>query len=121
MIAERYGARDAVFKLPHIAGPVILQEAFHRGGGYLHRNAFGVAIEEVVHEHRDVRAAVAQSWKMHSDDVQAKVQVLAKSSSPISSFEIAVGCGNDAHVNGDTLIAANGTDFLFLQDAQQLG
>jgi len=58
---------------------------------------------------------------VNGDHVEAEVKIFAEGSVLIGGFEIAVGGGDDADINFDALIAAYGTNFFFLQDAQQFG
>src|SRR5262249_49631014 len=57
-VAQGDGARDAVLELADIAGPVILQEAFHSGGRDLEIVVASVAVQEVMNEHGNIGAAV---------------------------------------------------------------
>ena len=78
MIAECYGARNAIFQFAHVSRPFVMQQALHGRRGDLQMPAGGIAIQKVVHKRRNVRTAFAQGRKMHGDDVQAKVQVFAE-------------------------------------------
>src|SRR5580700_526856 len=57
---------------------------------------------------------------MHGNDIQAEVQVFAKRPIAIGGFKIAIGCGDYAYIDIDSLIASNGTYFFFLENAQKL-
>ena len=59
--------------------------------------------------------------QMHRNHVEAEVKILAERASAIFGLEVAVGGRDDADVDLDFLIAANRTNFLFLQNAQKLG
>src|SRR5271168_5202791 len=80
-----------------------------------------VAIEEMVDEHGNVRAAIAEGREMHGHDVQSEIEILAKSAGAIGGLEIAVGGGDDADVNVHFFVAADGADFFFLKDTKELG
>ncbi len=54
-------------------------------------------------------------------NVQAEVEIFAEGAVLVRGFEIAVRGGDDAHINFDSLIAADRSNFFFLQDAEQLG
>ena len=54
---------------------------------------------------------------MHGDDVETKVQVLPKLVFLNALLELAVGGGDDAHVDIDRAVAADALEFAFLQHA----
>src|ERR1700736_2263849 len=72
-------------------------------------------------QHGNVGAAVAESRQMYGHDVEAKIEVLAEGAIAISGFEIAVGSGDDTHVDVHLFIAADGANFFFLEHAKELG
>ena len=80
----------------------------------------GIFLEEVIDQQRDVFAALAQRRNADRDDVQAIVEIFAKQVFGNGFVEIAVGGGNDAHVDGDFAGAADRTHGALLQHAQQL-
>src|SRR5580704_2368341 len=121
MIAEGYRAGDTVFQLANIAGPIVLKETFHRGCGDLKVFPAGVAIEEVVDEHGNVGATIAECRKVYGYDVETEIEVLAEGAAAVGGFEIAVGSGDDAHVDVHFFVAADRTDFLFLENAEEFG
>src|SRR6267143_4780193 len=57
---------------------------------------------------------------MEGHDIQAEIQILAEGAVLVRGFEVAVRGGDHSHVDFDPLVAAYGTNFLFLQNAQQL-
>ena len=57
---------------------------------------------------------------LHRDDVQAEEQVLAEAPRRDLGLEVAVGRGDDAHVDLDRLGRADAADLALLQHAQQL-
>src|SRR6267142_124072 len=121
MIAERDGAGDAVFQFADVAGPIVMQQALHRGGSNLEIGASGIAVEKMMNEHGNVGATVAQRGKMNGHDVQEEMKIFAESAVAISGFQVAIGGGDNAYVDRDVRIAAYWPNFLFLQDAQELG
>ncbi len=120
MVAQSYGAGDAILELAHISWPFVLQETFHRARSDLNGFSRRVAIEEAVHQLRNIGSALAQAGKMDRYDVQAKIKVLAKCSRAISRFEFAVRRRDDANIHGNFVVASHGPNFLLLQNAQQL-
>src|SRR5689334_14631068 len=58
---------------------------------------------------------------MQRNHVEAKIEVLAKVSFFVSGLEVPVGGSDDAYIDFDFLIAADGTNFFFLQNAEELG
>ena len=86
MIAEGYRAGDTVFQLANIAGPIVLKETFHRGCGDLKVFPAGVAIEEVVDEHGNVRATIAECRKVYGYDVETEIEVLAEGAAAVGGF-----------------------------------
>ena len=77
--------------------------------------------EEVVHELRDVLAALAQRRELDVDDREAEVEVLAEGALVDHLAQVAVGGGEHAHVDLDDLVAADALDLAVLEHAQQLG
>src|SRR5216684_1916766 len=53
-VAQRHCACDAVFQLPDVSRPVIVQQTLHRRGCDLHVRAFGIAIQKMVNQHGNV-------------------------------------------------------------------
>ena len=80
-----------------------------------------VAVDEVVDEGNDVFFAVAQRGDEDGDDGETVVEVLAKLIFADGFFEIAVGGGDDAHVDLHVLDAADAADDLIFEDAQEFG
>ena len=80
----------------------------------------GGADEEVVDQRRDLVAALAQRPERQADDVEAIEQILAESAVPDQAFEIGIGRGDDADVDGEGRRLAERTDFAGLEEAEQL-
>src|SRR5580704_15053613 len=121
LVAERDGAFDAVFQFAHVTRPVVLQQGFHGGVGDLHHPSGGAAFEEPVRQSGDVGATLAQWRHMHRNDVQSKIEILAEGARAIFLFKVAVGGGDHAHVDFSALVAADGTHFFLLENAQEFG
>src|SRR4029079_12564627 len=83
--------------------------------------ALAVFVEEEADELGDVFFPIAQRRGDDLDDFEPVVEVLAKVAGADHLLEIAVGGGEDAHVDGDAPPPAELLDLPFLQDAQELG
>ena len=77
-------------------------------------------LEEVLHEQRDVLAALAQRRQLHRDHVQPVEEILAERAVGDHLREVAVGRGDDAHVDLDRVRVADALELALLQHAQQL-
>src|SRR5215813_282262 len=115
LVAEGNGALNAVFQFANVARPVVLEQRLHGGVGDLHRPSGNAAFEEPVSEHGDVGTTLAQRRNVDGYDVQPKVEVFAECAGTVFALEIAVGGGDHAHIDARTLVAADRSDFLFLQ------
>ena len=80
----------------------------------------GGADEEVVDERRNLVAPLAEAAEWQADDVEAVEQVLAESAVPDQAFEVGVGGGDDADVDGEGRRFAERTDFAGLEEAEEL-
>ena len=77
-------------------------------------------LEEMLHQQRNVVAPLAQRRQLHRDDVQAVEQILAERAVRDHLREVAVGRGDDAHVDLDRVRVADALELALLQHAQQL-
>ena len=77
-------------------------------------------LEEVLHQHRNVVAAIAQRRQLNRDHVQAVVEILAKRALGHHPRQLGIGRGDDAHVHLDRLVVADALELALLQRAQQL-
>ena len=96
-------AAHLVLELADVAGPAIEEQALHRffGDAQLAFLEFlGGAGDEVVDEAGDLVAAFAQRRDRQADDVEAVEEVLAEAAVADGVFEIGVGGGDDADVDG---------------------
>ena len=89
-------------------------------GARRHPLAFRENPREVVHEQRNVLAAVAQRRHDNRDDVQSIEQILAELSFGNLGLERLVRRGDHAHVDRDRLRAANAIDDAIFEHAQHL-
>src|SRR5438034_8127906 len=58
--------------------PLILQKAFHGWRCYLDLRGLGVAVQEMMHEHGDVRAPVAQRSEEHTSELQSHSDLVCR-------------------------------------------
>ena len=78
-------------------------------------------VEIVLDEQRNLLAALAQRRHVEADDVEAVEEVFAKAAVGDELFEVGVGGGDDADVDGDGPRLAERMDLAGLEEAQQLG
>src|SRR5215470_118074 len=71
-------------------------------------------------EQWDIVASCAQRRQLNGNNAQPVIEVLSKASFGDFLLKILIGSGNDAHVDIDFFVAANGPDLAFLQDAVEL-
>ena len=115
---------DQVLQLTHVAGPVVVQELVRQlRADRRHRLVVlhGVLPQEVLGEDRNLLPPLAQRRQADRDDVQAEVQVLAELSRRDRRFEVAVGRGDQPHIDLDVRLAAEPRELAVLQHLQQLG
>src|ERR1700753_1916909 len=79
----------------------------------------GVTIDKVLNQERDVFPSFAEGGHLDGKDVEAVVQIFAECSGCNGSLQIAIGCGDDAHVCTDDLGAANTLKLTLLQNPQE--
>ena len=77
-------------------------------------------VEKVLDEQRDVFLALAQRRQLHGDDVQPVEQVFAELPVGHHARQVAVGRGDDAHVDLGRVRVADALELALLQHAQQL-
>ena len=120
---EHDRALDGVLELAHVARPVgRLQRLEHAG---LHAvdalaGALRVLRDEVIDEHRDVLAPLAQRRNVDRDDVQPVVEILLEPAVGDHLPQVAVGRGDHPHVDLLRALGAERLELALLQHAQQL-
>ena len=119
------GALQDVLELADVAGPVVAPRASasRRQGCVSIRllSARDRPPHQVLDEQRDVLAAIAQRRERDREHVEPIVQVAAEAALAHFLGQIAVGRGDDAHVDVHRARAAQPLELSFLQHAQQLG
>ena len=120
---EKEGLADGVLEFADVARPgLLLKQSDGFGGDGRGGNADLGAIfaKEVTSHFRDILLALVEGREGDGDDVEAIEEILAEHSFLDGSFEVAMGGGNDADIDGDGFPAADALDDFFLQDAKQL-
>ena len=121
---EDNAALDGVFQLADVAGPLVVHQQAERFGGELaglEAVFFGVELEEMRGEQRDILLAVAQRRQVERDDVEAVEEVFAEAALFDGLLQVDVGGGDDADVDLDFVGAAEMHEAAVLQHAQDLG
>src|SRR6267378_5461814 len=122
-VAHDNGAINRVLKLADIAGPLEPRQVSHglaadAGDGAIFLGA--ESREKMSQQMRDVLAARPQRRNRQRQHMQAIEQIFAEMSAFDALQQLAVGRGDDAHVNLHRLAPANRLDRAFLQRAKQL-
>src|SRR5207245_2603034 len=111
-------------QLADVAGPRVLGEHLHRlrrEAGELLAALAAEAIDEVLHQQRDVVAPLLERRERDVEHVEAEVEVLAEAAPLDLLLEVAIGGADHAHVDADLALAAQPAQPLLLHDAQELG
>ena len=120
---ERHHAANLVLQLPHVAGPPVEEQMFHRLFGEADL-AFvelgGGASEEVVDEAGNLVASLAERWNAKTDDVEPVEEILAKAVVAHEQLEIGVGGCDDADVHRERRFAER-RDLARFEEPQELG
>src|ERR1700687_1762018 len=83
--------------------------------------ALRIAAKKMVCQHVDIFLALAQRPQMNFDGIEAKKQVLAKTSRGGFRGSIHAGGGNHAHIHAASAGSADALELAGLENAQQLG
>ena len=117
-------ALDQILQLAHVAGPVPRLQTAHCLGGELRRDALQPGAErlnEGIHQAGNILLTLAQRRDLQRNHIQAIVEVAAERAFFHRIQQIAVGSGDDAHVDLDGMGRADSHHFALLQHAQQAG
>ncbi len=117
------GSFDHVFQLPHIARPVIRDKPVDGAGGQ-HRSLrelklHGLAVDEVMHQGRDVFSSLPERRDRDGKDIEAEPEVFAKSPRSDHLLEVSMGGRYNPNVHRDGTCSSHTLDFFFLKDMQQ--
>ena len=120
---KRHGALDGVFQFAHVAGPVVGHQAAHGVFGDGAHGPLRIAelFEEGADQQRNIALALAQRRQFDLHHVQPEEEVLAEPAGADGRFQVAIGGGDDAHVECARVRWRPPAEFALLQHAQQLG
>ena len=123
LVRQRHGSFQHGAKLTNIAGPGIFAQPQQSVAGERDLVAPFDAepFQEVFGKFRDVLHVIAQGRHHDLDALQPEEQVLAETVGFHVAVQIAMGGGEDAHVDLDFCLGAHRSKTLALDHAQQLG
>jgi hypothetical protein len=119
-LAQRDRALDHVLELARIALPATAPEALERGRCEAQRVSLCVPLEARERQQRDVLGALAQRGDRDRDHVEPIEQVAAEAPRLDLRLQVAVGGGDDAHIDLHRRVAAHRTHLAVLEHAQEL-
>ena len=115
---------QGVFKLPHVARPVVIDQRAHGSLRNLADRLLKFVADrsqEMKGECGNVVASISQGRRVNREDVDAVIQVLSEATFGYHSFEVLVGGRDEPHVGLLHYGAAHRPELALLNDAQQLG
>src|SRR5438093_5833554 len=121
-IAQDYGPLNDVLQLTNIPRPSVGLEKLHGPRVDISdalARLFGITLDEVFDEQRNVVDAFAQRRNSERKDVEAVEEVGAKAARFDGKFEIAICGRNHPHVDGNRLAASDPFKLAFLKHPQQ--
>src|SRR5687768_13127732 len=117
ILSARHRALNFITKLTHVAGPV----ADHQEIDGLRRDLYvfpaklrRIVIDVVIDDSRNLRTTLAKRRHTQTDNVQAVIEILAKTTLRDHIFKIGIRCRDDAHVNFTRTLLAKWLDLAFL-------
>src|SRR5262249_48056772 len=122
-LAEEHGALDHVLQLADVAAGAVPRERGERvGGDRRHRALQDTAVlgEKVLDQERDVAGPLVQRRQPDAEHTQPEVQVLAEAAALDLDGEVAVGGGDDPHVDPHRAGRTDRADLTLLQGAQEV-
>src|SRR5207249_432326 len=120
-LGQNRRAFDAILQLAHVARPAVGAELLFRGGREDERLLVQVvaeAIDEVARQRRDVVEPLAQRRNGDRKDRQPEVEIFAVLPRRDRGFEVAIRCGDDAHIHLQRHGAADALESLLLERAK---
>src|SRR5580698_7664385 len=117
-------ALDYVAQLAHVARPGVAHERIDGIIGDFARTAAiggGEFLQKMAGEERNIFFALAQRRDHEGDYVEAVEKIFTKIALGDFIFEIFVGGGDDADIDGDGIVTAYRNEALLLESAQNLG
>src|SRR5262249_7511091 len=101
VLRHQHGALDDMIEFPNVSGKSMLEQMLARGlvePADLFSITFCVLSEEVVGQRHDVIASIAQWRQPNLNRIQAKQEVLSKTTCTDFIFKTCIRGGDDAHV-----------------------
>src|ERR1700722_6271684 len=117
------GALNSVFQLPNVPGPIMRS---HGGGSLFSKTADSAgeflieAVQEVICQQDDVRAAVSQWRDVDGEGIHAIEQVGAECTVADFVVQVGVGRGDDPYIDLDFSASPDTLQDLVLQEPKQL-
>src|SRR5437016_2825891 len=114
---------DQIRELADVPGPSVPTECIQRlARDDLDPAVHGtrVPLDEIAHQGRNILGPLAERRDMDREHVEPVVEVVPEALLFHHPQEVAVRCGDEAHVDLDGLRTADPLELLLLQDAQQL-
>ena len=121
-LAEDHRALHGVFQFTHVTGPAVVANGLLGLGREVQvvaADASALAGEEDAGDLVDVAATLAQGRQLQGDDVQAVIQVFTELAGLGQVFQVAVGRGDQAHIDLLRLHRTYAAYLAFLQHTQQ--
>src|ERR1035438_5182656 len=117
--AGRAGALYAIFQLAHVARPIVVKDQTQSivPHAVLHLGGTVDALQDVADQQWNVLLAFAQGRDAQGKHVQTEVEVAAEGPLLQRHIQVAVGGGQDTHLDGYGAGAAYRTHFFFLDGA----
>ncbi|MPM90206.1 hypothetical protein SDC9_137323 [bioreactor metagenome] len=108
----------AVDEFPYVAGPFIVFQGIHYFIGNIKGHVS--VVERRADEHDDIFPAFPQRRNTNRQNIEPIVEVFSKGFLRHQLIEVAIGCGNDADIDGDALRPPDTDHFTFLQHPKEL-
>ena len=123
VIAADHAALYQVLQFTDIAGEVVGQQGVDQAAaeaGNVPLVPLAVALQEVVHQQRDVFPAFTQAGNLDGVYIEAVEQILAETPGAHFVAQLNVGGGYQPYVHANGFVAPDPFDLAFLQGAQDL-
>src|SRR5208337_1616853 len=122
--AHNYRSLDHVLQLPDVSRPAVADEGIHAllGDAFdVSVHALGEALDEMLHQQRDVLSPFAQCGNPDWEDIQPVKEIGTEFLFLNQSAEISIGGSDQARVRREGARTSQAFELALLQDAQQLG
>src|SRR5262252_6624385 len=117
------GPADKILQLADVARPGVLHEeplGLLRDVRVRFAVLFGIPPQEVLGEERDLITTFPQRRQIDRDDVQTEEEIVAEVAVGHGARQVAVGGGDDAHVDANVLFPSEAGELAVLQDLEEL-